>query len=297
MHAFLEGRGFGAVALSGELSQQERTRALQSLRDGRARVCVATDVAARGLDLPDLGLVIHADLPTNPETLLHRSGRTGRAGRKGVSVLLVPASKRRRAEQLLQAANLKAVWCAPPGAAEIRVADQARFLDDEMLTEPPTDAERADAATLLAARAAEAVAVALMRLYRARLPTPMEVSPDHGDHAAPRAERATKPERPRMDAPVWFRLSQGRRENADPKWVLPLICRIGGVTRNDVGAIRIFDRETKFEVAGTVAQRFADAVRDSPSTDEARIEPSTPPRPAPARDGGPPVKRYGKRAA
>src|SRR6056297_683660 len=75
-------RGFAVVCLSGELSQAERTHALQAMRDGRARVCVATDVAARGIDLPGLDLVIHADLPTNSETLLHRSGRTGRAGRK-----------------------------------------------------------------------------------------------------------------------------------------------------------------------------------------------------------------------
>ena len=73
-------RGFSAVALSGELTQNERSHALQALRDGRARVCVATDVAARGLDLPDLGLVIHADLPNEQRALLHRSGRTGRAG-------------------------------------------------------------------------------------------------------------------------------------------------------------------------------------------------------------------------
>jgi ATP-dependent RNA helicase DeaD len=64
------------------------------MRDGRARVCVATDVAARGIDLPNLELVIHADLPTNPETLLHRSGRTGRAGRKGLcSAVIVPTSR------------------------------------------------------------------------------------------------------------------------------------------------------------------------------------------------------------
>jgi ATP-dependent RNA helicase DeaD len=81
LHARLVERGFEAVALSGEMGQSERTSALQALRDGRARVCVATDVAARGLDLPELNLVVHADLPVNRAGLLHRSGRTGRAGR------------------------------------------------------------------------------------------------------------------------------------------------------------------------------------------------------------------------
>ena len=86
----LANRGFSVVSLSGELSQAERTNALQAMRDGRARICVATDVAARGIDLPNLDLVIHADLPTDPETLLHRSGRTGRAGRKGICALSCP---------------------------------------------------------------------------------------------------------------------------------------------------------------------------------------------------------------
>ena len=101
-------RGFSVVALSGELSQNERTHALQAMRDGRARVCIATDVAARGIDLPGLELVVHADLPTNPDTLLHRSGRTGRAGNKGVSALIVPLSARRRTERLLEAARIRA---------------------------------------------------------------------------------------------------------------------------------------------------------------------------------------------
>ena len=70
--ALLE-RGFSTVSLSGELSQNERNHALQALRDGRARVCVATDVAARGIDLPGLALVVHADLPNDAETLQHRS--------------------------------------------------------------------------------------------------------------------------------------------------------------------------------------------------------------------------------
>ncbi|MFB0990807.1 MAG: DEAD/DEAH box helicase, partial [Rhodospirillales bacterium] len=97
MTSRLNNRGFSVVALSGELSQNERTHALQAMRDGRARVCVATDVAARGIDLPNLDLVIHADIPRNSEALLHRSGRTGRAGRKGVSALIVPHNARRKA--------------------------------------------------------------------------------------------------------------------------------------------------------------------------------------------------------
>ncbi|WP_198373665.1 DEAD/DEAH box helicase, partial [Roseomonas rosulenta] len=120
-------RGFSTVALSGELSQAERNRALQSLRDGRARVCVATDVAARGIDLPDLGLVIHAELPRDPETLLHRSGRTGRAGRKGVSVLLVPHTRRGLAQRLLGAARVTATWAPAPSAEAIRARDAERL--------------------------------------------------------------------------------------------------------------------------------------------------------------------------
>ena len=114
LHATLLERGFAAVYLSGELSQGERNHALQALRDGRARVCVATDVAARGIDLPNLGLVIHADLPNDAEILQHRSGRTGRAGKKGVSVVLIPLSRRRKAEQMLAAAKVNPCGAGRP---------------------------------------------------------------------------------------------------------------------------------------------------------------------------------------
>ncbi len=106
--ARLANRGFSVVSLSGEMAQSERSNALQSMRDGRAHVCVATDVAARGIDLPNLDLVIHADVPSNPATLLHRSGRTGRAGRKGVCVLIVPETRRRAGQRVLELARLTA---------------------------------------------------------------------------------------------------------------------------------------------------------------------------------------------
>ena len=116
----LANRGFSVVSLSGELSQAERTNALQAMRDGRARVCVATDVAARGIDLPNLDLVIHADLPSNPETLLHRSGRTGRAGRKGICALIVPYHRRGSAARLLKLAKLDAASQPAPGPCRDR---------------------------------------------------------------------------------------------------------------------------------------------------------------------------------
>ncbi len=163
-------RGFSVVALSGEISQSERNQALQALRDGRARVCVATDVAARGIDLPGLDLVIHADFPHDAEALQHRSGRTGRAGRKGVSVLLVPPSRRRKAETLFQAANIVPSWGGPPAADEIRRLDQERLIQNALFDASQEDDEIALGKALLEAHSAETIATALVQLYRRGFP-------------------------------------------------------------------------------------------------------------------------------
>ena len=175
LQATLLERGFSVVALSGELTQNERTQALQALRDGRARVCVATDVAARGIDLPNLDLVIHADLPNDPEVMQHRSGRTGRAGRKGVSILLVPPARKRRAEVLLNLAGIDAIWGTAPQPDEIRKLDQERMLKDELFAAETTPEDLVLAQALLAERSAEEIAAALARLYRARLPSPEDI--------------------------------------------------------------------------------------------------------------------------
>jgi ATP-dependent RNA helicase DeaD len=285
-------RGFTAVALSGELSQQERNNALQAVRDGRARVCVATDVAARGLDLPDLGLVIHADLPTNKETLLHRSGRTGRAGRKGICVLMVPHSRRRRAEQLLASAGIAARWSTAPSAEDIRAQDRARLLDDPFLSVPPSDEDAALAYQMAERYGAEALAAAFIRLRRQSVPAPVEIAgaragidepsatpsftpADRGprDYAA-RSERRDRPAAvydTDGQTMVWFKTSVGRKNKADPKWLLPLICRLGDVTKRDVGAIRITDNETRFQITEAASEGFMTALRDA-TENEIRIE-------------------------
>ena len=295
LHMALVERGFAAVMLSGELSQHDRTAALDSLRAGRARVGVCTDVAARGLDLPELDLVVHADLPTNPETLLHRSGRTGRAGRKGVSALIVPHPKRRRAEQILNAARVRAAWSAAPSADEIHARDRERLSDDPMFT-PPEGAERAEAEALLAGHEPLSVAAALLRLHRARLPPPEVLTPMPVYTPAP--PRSALPQAP--DDFVQFRVAVGRRDKADPKWLVPLICRMGNVTKRDIGAIRVFDTDTRFEISRAASAAFAAATAD-PTAGEPRITPAgdgpmparQPFRAKPRQDAGPRARRHG----
>ncbi|HET8668848.1 MAG TPA: DEAD/DEAH box helicase [Terriglobales bacterium] len=180
LHTNLQERGFSAVALSGELKQYERTNALQALRDGRARVCVATDVAARGLDMPDLGLVIHADLPQNRQALLHRSGRTGRAGRKGLSVVLVPAPQRSAARRLFASAKIQATWSPAPSADAIRERDEEKLVREvAAMAEAPAEEDLAAGRVLLAERSPEQIAAVLIRLRRELLPAP-EVLGDPG---------------------------------------------------------------------------------------------------------------------
>jgi ATP-dependent RNA helicase DeaD len=295
----LQERGFTSVALSGELTQNERTRALQAMRDGQARVCVATDVAARGLDLPDLGLVIHADLPTNKQTLLHRSGRTGRAGRKGICVLIVPANRARAAEALIGSAGVSAMWEGPPMAESIFARDGERLLADPVLTEEITPEDAALGRALLAGRSAEDVAAALVRLYRSRLPAPEEItemSPPPGTRGmAARPARDDGPTaRPASGATMWFSLNVGRAQKADPKWLLPLICRMGGVEKRDVGAIKILDRETRFEITQAASDAFMANLPEDGS-DEVRISRAEAPAPAARRDPAAP-KRFFKTA-
>ena len=104
----LEDAGIPAVSLHGDLNQSRRTRNLAQLTSGRVNVLVATDVAARGIHVDDIDLVIQADAPDEYKTYLHRSGRTGRAGKQGTVVTLIPKHRQRRMNELLGRAEIEA---------------------------------------------------------------------------------------------------------------------------------------------------------------------------------------------
>jgi ATP-dependent RNA helicase DeaD len=276
--AALSERGFEVVALSGELTQPERTRALKAVRDGRARVLVATDVAARGLDLPGIALVLHADLPRDAQALQHRSGRTGRAGRKGLAVLIAAPPERFRLERILRESGVRVRWSPVPAADAIRARDAERLAAEVAAgAAEASEEEREAARALAAAHPAADLALALVRSHRARLPAPEELSETARaarEAPAPRPPRgASAPHRRTPTDVVPFRVLIGRERKADPKWILPLLCRRGGVTRDVIGKIEVLPRETRFEVAREAAAAFARATaRPDPRMPEARIE-------------------------
>lgn len=310
LHARLVNRGFAAVALSGEHSQNERNQALQALRDRRARVCVATDVAARGIDLPSLSLVVHVEIPRDAETLQHRSGRTGRAGKKGTAVLIVPYPRRRRVDAMLRGARIDAEWTGAPTADDVRARDRERLIE-ALLAPIEHDEEDIELGRrLLAERAPEDIAAALVRAHRATMPLPEELIDNGPPPRRERGERAEREPRERgghrdgFDDSVWFRLNIGRRHNADPRWILPLLCRRGHVTKHEIGAIRIGPNETLFNIPLAIADRFAEAVERSANKDgEDDNGVAITPAPGgatwpPRREGGPrkdgPRKPHGK---
>jgi ATP-dependent RNA helicase DeaD len=260
LHATLVERGFSAVALSGEHSQNERNNALQALRDRRAKVCVATDVAARGIDLPSLSLVVHVEVPRDAETLQHRSGRTGRAGKKGTAVILVPYPRRRRVEMMLRGARIEAEWGEAPGPEEIRAQDRGRLMEKLLAPVEADEDDREIARLVLETVSPEDIAAALVQAHRAAMPQPEELL---GNSPESRERR----ERPGFEDVVWFRMDAGRQQNAEARWILPVLCRRGHVTRDAVGQIRISADQTHFQIPAKLADQFAAAVQRTASAD------------------------------
>jgi len=270
LHRELVRRGFRAVVLSGDRAQAERNRALEALRAGEAQILVATNVAARGLDLPEVDLVVHADLPLNGDALTHRSGRTGRAGRKGTSVLIASLAERRKAERLLAYAKVEFLWANVPGAKEIRAQGEKR-LEDTLRTEAATEpsaAAQAMVERLSSDIKSDRLLLLLLDRELERLPKGEVLKP-----VDTRLSKSTDSYRRDAGPPlshaefsrdaVVFRVNLGAESRAEPGWLLPLICRRGGVTRREVGAIRVGPQSSEFEISGEAAKDFALAASQS----------------------------------
>ncbi len=300
----LSNDGFSALPLSGELEQAQRTRTLAAFRSGTAGVLVATDVAARGLDIPEVGTVIHTAPPIDSETYTHRSGRTGRAGLKGRSVLLAPAHRQRKVEFLLSRAKVKIQWREIPTAASVAKAlakRERRRLEKALDAAPEvTEAQIEYAQGLLEKRDAAQLIAALIEHFRAPNKTaPREVNTSPAESARrpdvsalPRRDRdeqrpherqrrddgrgerrndgyaeSARDYDPRNGGATRFEINWGHRNGASPQRLLAVICRRGDISSNMIGAIDVDTHVTTFEVADEASYEFEDRVRRPDSRD------------------------------
>ena len=250
--------GFGAMPLSGDLPQAQRNRTLNAFRNGSLDTLVATDVAARGIDVPDIANVIHLDTPYDAETYVHRSGRTGRAGSEGRSVMLIPGSQERRMRSVLSKLGITAAWVPAPGPKQVRKGarkDQRRALWqklEETEAFPETQVQYAE--SLLGSHEPKVVIAALLDMAMPPLPCePREIGQPGADQK-PRS-------RPRGQDYVSFSISCGKRRGATKSRILSQICRRGDVSGEVIGAIRIEGGRSVFQIARESAREFEKKAR------------------------------------
>jgi ATP-dependent RNA helicase DeaD len=265
------GAGLVARALNGEMTQRERTATFTQFRSGAVQYLVATDVAARGLDVQDIGRVIQVDLPDNADVFTHRSGRTGRAGRRGTNVLFAASRAEFRVKGLLRGARVEAQLAPIPtpedifAAAEERLADG--FLRDlENSKGSDIDSRSRDLADRLLAEhsPAELVARLLKREAERSQGTPRKVRDDANSARRERTPhntvRNSQPrQRPQGDF-ITYQVSWGAQAGADTGRLLAMVCRRGDVSSSVVGAIRVAPKSSTVEISSGVAQEFERAV-------------------------------------
>lgn len=287
--------GFAAQPLSGDLPQSQRTRTLDAFRRGQIMTLVATDVAARGLDIPDVETVVHHSPPFDTDTYTHRSGRTGRAGKKGTSILLASRTQMRRLEATLAHGGVGVRWADAPSAHEVTLAlrGHARARVEEIVETAVTRAaektgesqheDRLDfARSLLLGRDPEEVVAALAAAAMPRPPRrPIEIERPEGkkerrDRREARAgeyrERDGRGPHKRAsrgkDGPfALFELSWGTRHGASPARVLAHICRRAGCDRRVFGNIHIGSASTNIEVSEDFARDFEERTREADPRD------------------------------
>jgi ATP-dependent RNA helicase DeaD len=259
----LRSRGFSAAAINGDLVQTQRERTINQLREGSLDILVATDVAARGLDVERISHVVNFDIPQDAESYVHRIGRTGRAGRSGEALLFVTPRERHLLRSIEKATRQPVTEMALPTVDDVNTARVAKFADSiterlgaadltffRTLLEDyqrEHDVPMADVAAALAIIAQDDVSLLLApeppRAERVRAERPPRARDGDVADRSPRAPRGAEAERPEKIRPagprVPYRISVGRRHKVLPGQIVGALANEGGLSRGDFGHIDI----------------------------------------------------------
>ncbi len=254
----LRARGFSAQAINGDVVQTQRERTIEQLRSGALDILVATDVAARGLDVDRISHVVNFDIPTDTESYVHRIGRTGRAGRSGDAILFVTPRERRLLAAIEKATRNALTPMSMPTAEDINASRLSRF-DDAITAALAGDqieffrqvvAHYVNEYDVPEADVAAALAVVLqgdepMLLEPEPAPRPGEAPgrrPDRreGEDRLERGPRGDRPARGDSSIPLAaYRISVGKRDHVEPRQIVGALANEGGLRREEIGHIDI----------------------------------------------------------
>ncbi|MDR6972017.1 DEAD/DEAH box helicase [Leifsonia shinshuensis] len=260
----LRARGYSAAAINGDVAQAQRERTVDQLKSGKLDILVATDVAARGLDVERISHVVNFDIPVDTESYVHRIGRTGRAGRSGAAISFVTPRERRLLTAIEKATRQPLTQMQLPSVDDVNVTRLARF--DDAITQALAAEERisrfreiiahyvehhdvpeADVAAALAVVAQGDEPLLLSERDELAPPAEREGRGDRAggaDRAGGRGARADRGDRPgrreRNDTPMApYRLEVGKRQKVEPRQIVGALANEGGLSREDFGHIRI----------------------------------------------------------
>ncbi|GAA1952352.1 DEAD/DEAH box helicase [Nocardioides panacihumi] len=252
----LRARGFAAAAINGDVVQNVRERTVNQLKDGTLDILVATDVAARGLDVERISHVVNYDIPTDTEAYVHRIGRTGRAGRAGDAISFITPRERYLLKAIEKATRSTLQQMDLPSVDEVNATRLSRF--DDGITAALADSGKVGFFRDVVAHYVKEydvpeidVAAALATVMHGEQPLLLEEQPEPARRQRPergeRPERGDRGDRPResgrsrsTDQPLaTYRISVGRRHKVEPRQIVGAIANEGGLRRGDFGNISI----------------------------------------------------------
>jgi len=268
----LRSRGFSAAAINGDLAQQQRERTIGQLKSGVLDILVATDVAARGLDVERISHVVNFDIPHDSESYVHRIGRTGRAGRSGEALLFVTPREKRLLGSIERATRSTIEEMPLPTADDVNSTRVAKFTDSikANLEGPEVAVFRGLIEEYIAENDVPAVDVAAALAVLAQAGKAFLLPPDPPrrpgrepgrDRTGRPAPRVAGARRPRGDTPLaTYRIAVGRRHRVQPGAIVGAIANEGGLGRADFGHIDIQADHTLVELPANLSKETVEAL-------------------------------------
>jgi len=271
----LRARGFSATAINGDVAQPVRERTVNQLKKGELDVLVATDVAARGLDVERISHVVNYDIPTDTESYVHRIGRTGRAGRSGDAISFVTPRERYLLRHLEKANGVALEQMSLPSVDDVNTTRLARF--DDQITQALEARSRIERFREIIAHYVREydvpevdVAAALAVVAQGDEPLLLDPEEERPERPA-RGERPERGERPdrgpraaRDGTPLaTYRIDVGKRHRVEPRQIVGAIANEGGLRRQDFGAITIRPDFSLVELPADLSAETWDALRST----------------------------------